>query len=160
MSAVLSSMDPLSITAGTLAVLQAASTIVQFIGALKEAPNELKDLLDELEALQRVLRQILKLYDNDSDEKSTSPLLINPNSSLRECLLQLGRLKKILIPVNRLDRTRKIVAWRLLSLHKGEIKKIIEKIERQKSLISVSLHAETQYVLTLCPLDSLMLMSE
>ncbi|KEF52817.1 uncharacterized protein A1O9_11234 [Exophiala aquamarina CBS 119918] len=147
MSIVLSSsMDPLSITAGTLAVLQAISTIFQFIGALKEAPTELKDLLDELKSLQMVLHQILKLHDKDSNELSTTTLIINPNLPLKECLLQLERLKKILIPVNRLDRTRKAVAWRLLSLHKGEIKKVLDKIERQKSLLSVSLHAETQNI--------------
>jgi len=53
-------MDPLSITAGTLAVIQAVSIIVQFIGAVKDVSNNLKDLVEELEALQRILHQVVK----------------------------------------------------------------------------------------------------
>lgn len=127
---------------GILAVLQTAATIVEFIKDLKDAPKELKGTLDEIEALRNVLHQILELHNKSSDGQSTTQILLNSRSPLKECLLQLEKLNKKLIPVNRLDKTRKAMAWRL---HKGEIKSILTKIERQKSLLSVSLHVETQY---------------
>ena len=97
MSVVLSfslSMDPLSITAGTLAVIQAVSIIVQFIGAVKDASNNLKDLVEELDALQRILHQVVKSYSDDDDEKSATLSRKNTASSLEACWQQLGRLEK------------------------------------------------------------------
>ena len=86
--------DPFSMTVGIWAALQAVATIVEFIKSLKDAPKELKCTLDEIEALQNVLHQILELHNKSSDEHSTTQILLNSRLPLKECLLQLERLNK------------------------------------------------------------------
>ncbi|KAI0381181.1 ankyrin [Hypomontagnella monticulosa] len=81
-------MDPLSVTASVIALIQAAVGIakgVEFIRSLGEIPAEFCDLLNELSTLQAVAAQIettLKGYENQRLTNGSAIILPNLDTSI------------------------------------------------------------------------------
>ena len=105
-------MDPLSITASVVAVLQATSAVISvcydYTAALKNAPWELTELSDELKSLRDVLENLAQLAKPattpGSVAKSRLPslkLLWDPKvdaGPLAGCLKEVKRIRGVISP--------------------------------------------------------------
>lgn len=69
-------MDPLSVTAGILAILGASGKVGQAcskIVALKDAPEALQSLNNEFDELQTVVQEVDDLLRENSDNRGAEP---------------------------------------------------------------------------------------
>lgn len=106
-------MDPLSITASIIAVLQATNAVIavcsDYSAVLKSAPWELSKVIDELKGLQAVLGNLVKLATSAVDADPTTArsrlptleLLCDSTTSsgpLTRCLDEINQIKNKLSP--------------------------------------------------------------
>jgi urease gamma subunit len=99
-------VNPLSITASIIAVIQVTSKVVSlcydYRSGLKNSSKEVKQLTDEIISLRDVLESILKLVDEDGVEHthlSTLKLLTKSDRILPSCKEEMALLEKELQPV-------------------------------------------------------------
>src|SRR4051812_42084734 len=101
-------MDPLSVSASIIAVLQATSTVISvcydFRSALKNAPWGLIKVIDEAKELRHVLEMLIMLAEQlegaDAEQERRLPalrLLCEPEKGpLASCLREMTSLEQIL----------------------------------------------------------------
>ena len=147
-------MDPLSITASVIAVLQAAEAVISvccdYRSAVKGSSWEVPRVLDEVRALRNVLRTLEDLADKaeapSSDDKSRLPALkslCDPDTGiLIKCRTELNHLNTKLTPPEWIGRAgskrRGFVQALTWPLKKGDTEKVLASIERFKSTINVA----------------------
>lgn len=133
--------DPLSITASVIAVLQLTGTMItlgkDYIKGVKDAPEDIQQLIDELQSLGKVLSTLRDHIVNDKDLKSTALQALNgQNGHLSACALELKRLQLKLEPEKGLRAKINRLKW---PLKEKETFQYISRIERHKSLFTFAL---------------------
>ena len=147
-------MDPLSITASVITVLQAAEAVIavcyDYRSAVKDSSWEVPRVLEEVRALRSVLLTLEELADkaetSSSDAKSRLPAfksLCDPDTGvLVECRTELNNLNTKLTPPEWVgpagSKRRGLVQALSWPLKKGETEKVLASIERFKSTINVA----------------------
>ena len=147
-------MDPLSITASVIAVLQAAEAVISvccdYRSAVKGSSWEVPRVLEEVRALRNVLRVLEELADKaetpSSDSKSRLPALkslCDPDTgTLIKCRTELNNLATKLTPPEWTgpagSKRRGLVQALTWPLKKGDTEKVLASIERFKSTINVA----------------------
>jgi hypothetical protein len=136
-------MDPLSITASLIAVLQVTSAVISicydYRQGQKHASREVIQLSDELNSLKDVLDSLLQLAEKSSDDQArlaTLNKLTQPNGSISNCQMEMERLKKKLEPESGWRAVRKSLVW---PLHWAEMSKVLEGLERLKTTMQLAL---------------------
>ena len=136
-------MDPLSISASIIQILQFTSTVVQYLNDVKDASKECLKIRDEISStsfLLYMLKDRAEHAQEGDDSSSTVRSLNVPNGPLdqfKNALERLAaRLAARLAPAHGLKGIGKAVSW---PLKKTEVKDILGKIERQKVLFSLAL---------------------
>jgi hypothetical protein len=137
--------DPLSITASVLTVLQVAESLTNFIRDLKNASEEHKKVLSEVQSLQSVLHQVYESSRRTELEISHRGLFEGPQDALEICRLHLEDLMNKLAPMRQPGKTCSSVMWKF---KKTAIKNTLADIERQKGTLMLALQNETRSVLT------------
>jgi hypothetical protein len=128
-------MDPLSITAGILAVLGASGEVakqVKNLLALEDAPDELLALNVEISDLRFVLHDVEYLLQRQSEE-SAAPIPLGLTKALqrsRETVLALEKLiaydLTVINPISkkpRIDRSRWLRAVKHLETYKDRVRR-------------------------------------
>ncbi|RYP64313.1 hypothetical protein DL771_008815 [Monosporascus sp. 5C6A] len=131
-------MDPLSTTAGIIAVIQLSSEALGFIGTATGATQERKRLREEIRACDNILQQ-LKDEANDSEEGEAwlkIKAFDEPDAPLGRLSIALNVVKTKLEPK---DGRKKILTFLKWPFEGKEVKKIIGAIEREKSLLALAL---------------------
>lgn len=151
--------DPLSVTSGIVALLQLASTVIQYLSAVKDASDERQRLIVEIGTcfgislrtgtltLEIPLGNItgflylLKESADTSHQSDTSSAalksLCNPQGPLSQLEDALNELALKLGPANgRLKRAGKALRW---PFQKSEIHSILSRIERLKTMFGLAL---------------------
>jgi NACHT domain len=148
-------MDPLSITASVIAVLQAASTVVavcyDFRAAINTQPWALSRIINSINELRLILNrleQIANESESNLDETSMSRLtdlevLCQEGGAVKNCLEELKALEKKLIPGNWAgkdgSKRRSLIqsiGWQL----KGkEAEEILLQLDRCKGTLNLAL---------------------
>jgi hypothetical protein len=151
-------MDPLSITASIIAVLQAANAVISvcydYRSALKETPWALTKVADEVKSL-RVVLETLEAISRDLAFTKTGPqsrlaaleLLCAPDGGLLDiCLSDLSSLEKKLSSPSWYDKIGpkrraaiKATGWRL---KETDAKEALINIERYKSTLTLAITAD------------------
>lgn len=90
-------MDPLSISASIIAIVQATVGVgkaVRYLRSIRNIPAEFLDLTNELTSLQAILAQVhVALVDIDGDEKHATTLATGADSiALQDCKTDLEHL--------------------------------------------------------------------
>lgn len=146
-------MDPLSITASVITLLQATTAIISicysFRAALKNAPWSLTRIIDELKCLRNILESLEELshgldQSSGSGKRPVFEWLSDPdNGPFIICLRELSSLdKKIKFSsyagTTGLKRKSALQAlgWQLKD---GDAKECLERIERCKTTLSLAL---------------------
>jgi len=159
-------MDPLSITASIIAVVQATNSVISFCfdfcSALKDRPWGLTKLLQETTALRNVLESLRNvaepaetqamLESKAADAESRLPrlkLLCQPNGPLEACLQELVRLEDKLtttaghkwnIKMGKISKAViQAMGWRM---KKEDIEKTVQMLERFKATFTLALTAD------------------
>ncbi|KAL3417181.1 hypothetical protein PVAG01_11181 [Phlyctema vagabunda] len=156
-------MDPLSITVGIIALLQATNKVItvcyDFRAAVKEAPWSLTRTLDEIKDLRNVLETLEGLVDQPEciaskhlEERPALRLLQNSKDGpLASCLRELERLQEKIGSPNyaRQPGTKRralaeALKWRLKD---RDATLCLERIERCKSTLKLAMHADEMTML-------------
>lgn len=151
-------MDPLSITASIITVLQTTSQVLSicydYAAAAKGSSWGLSRVIEELKSLRNVLESLQQLSD---DAQGTDPLarsrlprlraLSDPDHGpLASCRKELNHLTEKLRPPSWAagDGTRRKAFVQSLSwpLKEGDTKKILQDIERFKGTLNLTMNAD------------------
>ncbi len=136
--------DPFSIAASVLTVLQVADSLITFIRDLKNASEEHKKVLAEVQSLQTVLRQVSESSLRTKMDIPEGDLYAGLQDSIKICRVHLEDLMVNLASMRGSGKTRNAVMWKL---KRTEIKSTLADIERQKGTLLLALQNETKSVL-------------
>ncbi|KAI9873035.1 MAG: hypothetical protein M1830_000904 [Pleopsidium flavum] len=131
--------DPLSITAGIIAVLQLTTTAVQYLNDVKDAPTDRQQILIEISTVSGFLHTLKDLAERmqPGDTHLTALRSLNaPNGPLEQFKSALERLVSKLKPGHGLRKVATALTW---TLNKGEVNSILLKIERLKGIFVLAL---------------------
>ena len=131
-------MDPLSIPASIIAVLQLTGTVIQYLNTMKGAPKDRQRILSELcnaNIMLCVLQDQASQAQQGNAWSSTLLSLNKPNGPIEQFKIALERLETKLAPVGGLRKVGKAIAW---PFQKEEIEEILNVIERQMSLFNLA----------------------
>ncbi|KAH0558820.1 hypothetical protein GP486_004540 [Trichoglossum hirsutum] len=126
-------VDPLSITASIVSLLQLSAVVVKYISGEKDAPDDLKRLMLEISSIKGMLSDSQDLVQSGGAPLSAVQSLSTPNGPLERFRSSLKRLDKNLTPVTGFNKATKMLVW---PFQKGEVKDILCMIEGQKPLSS------------------------
>ena len=142
-------MDPLSITAGVLAVLGAARGAVQCLRKIKDvrkAPLEVADLLQELNRFCTVLEGILQVVESvhDADQFTQASILTEHVVKANQLMDDMTALLNTssLLRLNLSDENTKRALW---FRHKTKIKSLNEELKAIRLDLCLALHTLTAY---------------
>lgn len=132
--------DPLSITAGIIAVLQATGTVIKYARDVSDATGHKSNLLLELSGTKGILETLKDLVEHGPKEES----LLKTTTLLREPLKNyeavIRKLETGLAPVHGMKRLGKALKW---PFEKQDFVEILAAIERYKALFGLALNADT-----------------
>ena len=132
-------MDPLSITASLIAIIQLATTATQFLKEIKSGSGDRIRLREEIRATSCLL-EILRDRVDDADalgqDLSSIKSLNVPGGPLDQMSIALRKLMKKLAPENRLLKKSQAVLW---PLSIGDVKDFLDTIERQKAAFNLAI---------------------
>ncbi|KIX03893.1 uncharacterized protein Z518_07446 [Rhinocladiella mackenziei CBS 650.93] len=154
-------MDPLSITASIIAVLQAANAVIStcydFKALLKDTPWALTRIISEVKDLRNVLETLDQLTEPTRNsttsvkKKRRFEILCDPqNGPLSTCLCELNALEQLLgtrsrhQPGSLTKALLQAVTWQT---KEKEVRLSLEKIERCKSTLNLAITADEASVL-------------
>lgn len=158
-------MDPLSITASIITVLQATNAVISvcydYNAALKGAPWELSKVMDELKGLRGVLENLAKVTKAAADANPASQsrlptleLLCDSTSGsgpLISCLDEINRIKTKLSPPSwsgkdgsKRQALMQVLGW---PLKEQDTRRSVETIGRLKSTLTLALTSDQAWVL-------------
>lgn len=157
-------MDPLSITASVLTVLQATEAVISiccnYRAASRGASWEVSRVLEEIRNLRDVLRTLEDLADNIETKGKTGTVYLpalrqmcEPSrGTLTQCLQTMKALEKKLVPPSWAGPTgsmRSNLAQALRwPLQKAETVRSLEKVEQLKSALNLAISLDQAYVFT------------
>lgn len=157
-------MDPLSITANVVTVLQVTNSIISLCyevrSALRQSPWSLTRTIDEIRDLRNVLENLDHVCGSlDSSKtpdatrlRSFQLLCESENGPLSRCLRELSSLQKkiaaksnVSAPCTLMEKTRmfaQVMGWQL---KENDVKAALGRIERCKNTILLALTADETY---------------
>ena len=137
-------MDPLSITGTLIAVVQITTSVISicydYRSAVNSSSREVLQITESLNSLKDVLESILRLIETTKDgELSTVELLAKDGGTLQSCQAELERLRAKLEPETGWRKLRNSLIW---PLKEGEMKRVLDSLERWKSTMQLALSAD------------------
>jgi Fungal N-terminal domain of STAND proteins len=147
-------MDPLSVTAGVIAIVQIVdritSTCRAYITAVKDAPRDLRTIVIEVESIKCILG-ILELlaHGNDGDTPAILEKLNGPNGPLAGCMGVLAALDSLFPETSanteggKRRKTLMSLAHLAWPFKADKARKYLEDLAIYKSTISLTLTSES-----------------
>jgi len=146
-------MDPLSITASLIAVLQIGGTVIsalyEYRKGVKHASKDAAKIIDELNSLRIVLESLLSVAEKEesaterSSRLSTIQQLAKPNGELERCKANLVFLNAKLQPESGWKTLKQALVW---PLKEAEVKNTLDDIQRSKSTLHFALSTDEAVV--------------
>ena len=131
-------MDPLSISASVIAVLQLTGTVLQYLNCAGNASDERRKVYSELCGTRNMLyilhSQATKPQLDDSCSSTMQSLCI-AEGPLDQYKAALERLAEILKPSRGISKVTTAISW---SFKAKEAKDLLDSIERLKTLLSLA----------------------
>lgn len=139
-------MDPLSLTASVIAILQLTGEVIKYLHDVQDAPKECQQCAIEasnLLSLLTNLRYRLEQATNNDPWYTAVRALNVENGPLDQYKQALEQLQS---RVETRDGLRKIKKRLLWKFSKAELANILARMERLKSLVDISLQMDHLYV--------------
>jgi hypothetical protein len=140
-------MDPLSVTASIIAVLQLTSKVLSYLNDVKGASEERKLCAIETSNIYNLLLNLRFQLEKSKFTQESSVeswytavrALAVEEGPFDQFKSALHELKAKLTDGGRLKKARDVLTW---NVEKGEFDKIFDRIERLKSLVMVALQLD------------------
>ena len=138
-------MDPLSVTASIIAILQVTATLVNYANDVKDAPKDRARFAMEASSLSSLLLNLRYQIADEECEKSNEAwtrevtLLDVPGGPLDQYRHALEKLQLKIVSGKGLVKIGDALWWRFT---KEEVMSILLRIERLKSLIQIALQMD------------------
>lgn len=137
-------MDPLSITASAIAILQISGTIINicydYRSRVKNGAKEASCIITELNSLRQVIDSLYVLLEDESErtlwQRSAVNKLAQEDGPLARCIVELKALKEKLKPKKGWSATKAAILWPLKEL---DVKKVLQDLDRTKSTLQLAL---------------------
>jgi hypothetical protein len=139
-------MDPVSVTASIVAVLQLTATVVSYLNDIKNASKDQRQFAVEASNIFGLLTSLKCRLDEEDPTDSwftAVRALAVENGPLDQYKAALECLVAKTAPV---DGARKLSGALLWTFNKGEAAEILAKIERLKSLTNIALEMDHLWV--------------
>ena len=140
-------MDPLSITASIIAVLQATKEVIGYLKETKDASKELAKVYDEARNVVILLHELkdslAEQEPHDSWLRATSGLTVR-DGPLDQYKYILELLASKIITNHDLHRVGQVLVWKF---NKEEVNSLLSQIERVKSLVLIALELDHRSVI-------------
>jgi hypothetical protein len=139
-------MDPLSITANVVAIVQLSGLLLQWFSGVKDAPKDCKQIKVEMANLYSLL---IRLHCHLEQEEADDPwytaiwALNVPNGPLDQYSQALNELEAKSKRESKIQKLQQIFIWQFT---KEEIGSILHRIERLKTLLNIALNLDHLYV--------------
>jgi hypothetical protein len=148
-------MDPLSITASLIAILQISGTVIsalyEYCKGVKYASKDAAKIIEELNSLRGVLEYLLSAAEKEElvteglSRLSTFQQLAKPNGELERCKADLVALNAELQPESGWKALRQALVW---PLKETDVKNTLDILQGYRSALRFALSAD-QAVVTL-----------
>lgn len=136
-------MDPLSISASIVALVQLTGTVVEYLHGMKGASEDRQNILSELTSVSGMLFILQDHADQQGESWSLTLKSLNGSKGpLAQLRTSLELLASKLAPMKGLKKIGKAFAW---PFQKAEIRDILNTIERQKSLLNLARQNDHMY---------------
>lgn len=135
-------MDPLSVTASVIAVLQLTGTVLSYLNDVKNASKECQQCTIEASNLQNLLINLRYRLEQGQigDPWFTSVRALNiENGPLDQYKQALEQLQSKVDVGNSVRKVGKQLVWKF---NKAEVADILARMERLKSLLSIALEMD------------------
>lgn len=131
-------MDPFSLTANIIAVLQLCGTVIGYLSDVKDASKDCYSILLEVSSVTGLLYALRDLIDRDIGDGylDVARSLAVPYGPLDQFKTTLEKLSKQLQPATGVRKAARVLRW---PFKKEEVKDLLSTIERQKTLFSLAL---------------------
>lgn len=140
-------MDPLSITASIIAVLQLTSEVIKYLDDVKDAPKDRARLVTEASNLYSLLMNLkYRLEEGHSNEPWYNAIksLNTPNGPFDQYKDVLEELQRKTFITSRAGKVVHALIWKF---NKAEVDGMLSRMERLKNLIQISLQMDHLLVL-------------
>ena len=139
-------MDPLSVTASVIAILQLTSKVISYLNDINNAPKDCRTCALETANLCNLLTS-LRFHLDDANEGDPWYTNVRALAVANGPLDQYKQgLEKLLSQVTSQDGVARVKQQLLWKFSKAEVEGILQRMERLKSLISVALELDHLYV--------------
>ena len=137
-------MDPLSVTASIIAVIQLTGSVVSAVYGyrrdVKHAPEDAAKIIQDLIGLSQILEKLLQMIEKERSAKtaqlSSVEGLVKPDGPLESCQKTLHHLNAKLQPEHGWRGVKQSLVW---PLKKDYIKKTLDDIAAAKATIGLAL---------------------
>ncbi|KAF1808264.1 hypothetical protein P152DRAFT_405828 [Eremomyces bilateralis CBS 781.70] len=136
-------MDPLSITASIIAILQLTSKVIEYLGDVKDAPKERARLVTEASHINGLLLDLAShLAEGHLKELwyNTIKSLAAPNGALDQYKADLEKFQRKVV-ASGAGKVMHSLVWKF---NKAEVDGMLSRMERLKSLILIALGMDHQ----------------
>lgn len=135
--------EVLGISASLIAIIQLTGTVTclgwGYISGVKRAPKDLRDLVDELNSLSKVLSIVQDLAADPNKKSTALQKLDDTNGPLKLCARDLEDLRLKLEPRGGFKGFMDNIAW---PLKETDTLQYIARLERHKTLLIFALNAD------------------
>ncbi len=142
-------MDPLSVVSGAVGLAKTAVSIIQLVGSLRDAPEVLDELVENLKSLEIALD---RLADIDGQSQATGQEEHGPNDMTKQavkgCERVLNRISKDLNPLHeQMQQGMVWVAWATVKtvVKESSIKDDIARLDSTKINLVVAMAVDERY---------------
>ncbi|KAF1948207.1 ankyrin [Byssothecium circinans] len=154
-------MDPLSVTAGIIAILQLANKVITIglsLHASLTVRKELDQIINEVDSLRAVLQKLARLSQTETQNNSTAILLVDLDDhrarALSICRTELVSLEAELAKAKLSGSQFGLSSVKLIGIGK-EIKTRLERLSRAKQTLQLSLALDDYELSLQSRMDSL-----
>ncbi|KAM7192866.1 hypothetical protein V8F20_008663 [Naviculisporaceae sp. PSN 640] len=144
-------MDPFSLTAGVIAVVQLAESVIKlcrgYIQSVENFPRDIRMILLEVSALKDVFQNLQFLNEHDAHCSAMITSLLGPDGPIHACRACVATLETCLSPerVDLANKRRKLkLSLESLAWHfkEGKVRQALSEIRRHKETITLAFSTE------------------
>jgi hypothetical protein len=135
-------VDPLSITASVIAILQLTGEVIKYLNDVKDAPKECQQCTLEACNLQNLLINLrYRLEQGQASDPWFTAIraLAVANGPLDQYKQALEQLQTKLVAENKFQKVKQRLVWKF---SKTEVASILARMERLKSLVGIALEMD------------------
>lgn len=131
--------DPLSIASGITALLQLTGNIIQYLNQVRGASEDCRRVIMEITSVSGflyMLKDSAERFQSGNSSSTAIASLAVPNGPFDQFKAALEQVASKVVPAEGLKKAGRALAW---PFHHGEIREILSRIERQKSMFALAL---------------------